>query len=138
MRLERENSMRVGRLEDSVRTLATTVSGMETSVSYIRSAVDQLAQRTNRGVNWGWVLTGLLGVTAVFGGYSALIQRPLVDRVQSHTEMLDTLQSREVERAFDSGYQRARQDYLLQQLENLSVGQGQPGPAQRSEPRSEG
>lgn len=79
-----------------IGALETTV---ETGFSQLQSSISQLMiQSRPAPTNWGVIVAAIMGVLALFGGYSLLLNQPILqilDRHEQHLEMLHDVEQKQ-------------------------------------------
>ena len=84
----------VGLLKVAMTDNSAKLTGMQDQMHAIVRAVEKMADRVHepKSLNWGWMISGVMAVLLIAGGYTSVVTEPLragADRNHSRITSLD-------------------------------------------------
>lgn len=98
-----EHWQRLSRVEADLDVIKPEVSALKTDVSYIRSSMEQLLSKQNQPVPWGTLVSGVMAIVVILGGYTTLITQPISSNVASNAKHVQELEKELDNRSFRFG-----------------------------------
>ena len=101
---------RVIRLESEIGQVKSELGSIRTGLLHVSTTLDKVADRVNapQHVNWGWIISSIMGVLLIAGGYTNIVTEPLKKSLEANGELHRVYENRIRELEINLSYTRGR------------------------------